>query len=259
MLSRPPPNARYLWYFPTMNEQPLPAATPGASAVSRTAGIRRGPSLARLHSRAFYRPVPPVECDDDGYPCRDGKPVESTLHEKLVSYASYALRAHYAARGDVFVAADLGLFFEPGNRTALLVPDVLVAFGVDGEDRLSYKAWEEAGIPDFVLELLSPRTWQRDMAVKPPLYEAIGVREYWIFDPIGKLPDPIVGLCIGAAGTYRPVRELAGGGYRSEVLGLDLIVYGDGFRFRDPATGEMLPDYTEAMARVEELENRTAQ
>ena len=245
-----------------MNDQPLPSATPGTGRVSGAAGTHSGPSLARLHSRALYRPVPPVECDDDGYPYRDGKPVESTLHEDLRSYARSALRARYAARDDVFVAADLGLFFERGNRKALLAPDVLVSFGVAQEHKNSYKAWEEGAVPDYVLELLSPRTWRRDVVVKPPLYEAIGVGEYWIFDPIGKLPHPVVGRRLDEAGVYRPVEELPGGGYRSDVLGLDLIVHDDGlgfrdpeivrangFRFRDPETGEILPDGVEAVAQ----------
>lgn len=242
-----------------MNDQTLPAATPGTGGVSRAAGTHSGSSLARLHSRALYRPVPPVECDDDGYPYRDGRPVESTLHDDLRIYAKGALRERYAERADVFVASDLGLFFERGDRRALLVPDVLVSFGVDREHRLSYKAWEEGTTPDFVLELLSARTWRRDVAAKPPLYEAIGVGEYWVFDPISKLPEPIVGRRLDAAGVYRPVREQSGGGYHSEVLGLDLIVHGDGFRFRDPTTGEILPDHLESEAKRRAAEARVAE
>ena len=249
MLSRPHPRKEHLWYFPMMNDQPLPSASSDKGGVSRATGGHAGSSLARLHSRALYRPVPPVECDDDGYPYRDGKPVESTLHEELRSYAAGALRARYAARDDVFVAADLGLFFERGNRKALLAPDVLVSFGVAPEHKHSYKAWEEGAVPDYVLELLSPRTWRRDVVVKPPLYEAIGVGEYWIFDSVGKLPDPVVGRRLDAMGVYRPVGELPGGGYHSEVLGLELIEHGEGFRFRDPETGEILPDYVEAVGQ----------
>jgi len=259
MLSRRIQRKEHLWYFPVMNDQPLPSATPGNGGVSGATG---GPSLARLHSRALYRPVPPIECDDDGYPYRDGKPADSTLHYELRTYASSALKARYAARDDVFVASNLGLFFERGNRKALLAPDVLVSFGVAQKHKNSYKAWEEGAVPDYVLELLSPRTWRRDVVVKPPLYEAIGVGEYWIFDPIGKLPDPVVGRRLDAAGVYRPVGELPGGGYRSDVLGLDLVVHDDGlgfrdpeivrakgFRFRDPETGEILPDHVEVVAQ----------
>lgn len=271
MLSRRIQREEHLWYFPMMNDQPLPSATPGKGGVSQATGTHAGPSLARLHSRALYRPVPPVECDDDGYPYRDGKPVESNLHDKVRRYAAGALETRYAARDDVFVASDLGLFFERGNRKALLAPDVLVSFGVAQKHKNSYKAWEEGTVPDYVLELLSPRTWRRDVVVKPPLYEAIGVGEYWIFDPVGKLPDPVVGRRLDAAGVYRPVEELPGGGYRSDVLGLDLIVHDDrlgfrdpeierakGFRFRDPETGEILPDHLEAVAQRQVAERRRA-
>ena len=43
------------------------------------------------------------------------------------------------------------------------------------------------------------------------------------------------------------------------MLGLDLVAHGDGFRFRDPATGELLPDHAEtAAARDREASARRA-
>ncbi|MDE0193624.1 MAG: Uma2 family endonuclease [Gammaproteobacteria bacterium] len=209
-------------------------------------------SLARVHSQALYRPVPPVGFDDDGYPCEDNKPVESTVHDDLCAYAKAALRVRYAARREVLVASNLGVFFERGNRRALVCPDMFVSFAAGRGDRSSYKAWEEGGIPDFVLELLSVKTWRRDVEVKPPLYEALGVREFWIFDPLGRLSDPVIGRRLDASGSYRPVPALRGGGWRSEVLGLDLVLHPGGFRFRDPATGEILPDAVEAAAQHDE-------
>ena len=67
------------------------------------------------------------------------------------------------SRTDVFVDADLGLYFEQGNRSALVAPDVLVAFGVQGGSRLSYKIWEEGKPPEIVVEVLSHRTWRKDL------------------------------------------------------------------------------------------------
>ncbi|MDE0419840.1 MAG: Uma2 family endonuclease [Gammaproteobacteria bacterium] len=205
-----------------------------------------------MHARALYRPVPPVGFDDHGYPCEDNKPVESTVHDELCAYAKTALRVRYAARREVLVASNLGVFFERGNRSALLVPDVFVSFAAGRGYRSCYKAWEEGGVPDFVLELLSANTWRRDVEVKPPLYEALGVREFWIFDPLGRLSDPMIGRRLDASGTYRPVPAVRGGGWRSDVLGLDLILHPGGFRFRDPATGETLPDAVEAAAQRDE-------
>jgi Uma2 family endonuclease len=39
------------------------------------------------------------------------------------------------------------------------------------------------GAPDLVVEILSPSNKRREMIDKFELYEAAGVREYWIFDP----------------------------------------------------------------------------
>ena len=150
----------------------------------------------------------------------------------------------------MFVASDLGLFFERGDRRALLVPDVLVSFGVDREAPAFLQGLgggDDTGLragTAFGQDVAAGRGGQA-----PALRTAIGVGEYWIFDPISKLPEPIVGRRLDAAGVYRTVREQPGGGYHSEVLGLDLIVHGDGLRFRDPTTGEILPDHVEAVAQ----------
>ena len=129
-----------------------------------------------------------------------------------------------------------------------MAPAVLVSFSAGDRRRTSYKLWREP-VPDLVLELLSPKTWRRAVEAKPGLYEDLGVREFWLFDPIGKLPRAINGWRLGAGGAYEPVSVLPDGGGRSAVLGLDLVVHGDGFRFRDPATGELLPGPRERRRR----------
>jgi Uma2 family endonuclease len=39
------------------------------------------------------------------------------------------------------------------------------------------------GAPDWVCEILSPSTRKNDLTVKKELYQAHGVKEYWIVDP----------------------------------------------------------------------------
>jgi Uma2 family endonuclease len=43
------------------------------------------------------------------------------------------------------------------------------------------------GPPDLVVEILSPSTRRRDQRLKRDLYERVGVREYWLVDPVGNV------------------------------------------------------------------------
>ena len=230
-----------------MTTEPPHSALRAAAAAPAT--VAAPPSLAIRHALALYRPVPPVGYDDEGHPESDSAAVESVTHEDIRAYAVRALRIRFAAHPGFFAASDLGLLFERGNPAAVMAPDLLVSFGAADRRRPSYKLWQEP-VPDLVLELLSPKTWQRDVDVKPGLYEDLGVREFWLFDPIGKLPRAVNGLRLDAGGTYAPVPALPDGGCRSAVLGLDLVAQGDGFRFRDPATGKLLPDHAETAAAL---------
>ncbi|MDE0177191.1 MAG: Uma2 family endonuclease [Gammaproteobacteria bacterium] len=172
--------------------------------------------------------------------------VDNSDHNIVSGYIKYVVGERYADRDDMFVDADLGLYFEQGNRSALVVPDVLVAFGVEGGSRMSYKIWEEGKPPDLVVEVLSHRTWRKDLRDKPGLYEALGIAEYWSFDQHRLSDDPPL-----------LVRRLVNGSYRVEgdgmtghgaILGLDIRVDGTLLRLHDPATGLDLPDYNEAVA-----------
>ena len=230
-----------------MTTEPPPIAL--RAAATAPASAPPPSSLATRYARALYRPVPPVGYDDEGHPESDSAVVESDIHQRLRAYAVGALEARFAARPGFFAASDLGLLFERGNPAAVMAPDLLVSFGAGDRRRPSYKLWQEP-VPDLVLELLSPKTWRRDVEAKPGLYEDLGVGEFWLLDPIGKLPRAINGWRRDAGGSYAPVPALPGGGGRSAVLGLDLVVHGDGFRFRDPATGELLPDHAETAAAL---------
>ena len=204
------------------------------------------------------RPRPPPAAVD--YPSSDGKPLaENDLQARAILYAFGALRVRYRERrSDVYVSADLLIYYEEGNPRVSVAPDVFVVFGVEDRKRMSYKIWEEGKGPDFVLEVASPSTWEEDVERKPDIYAGLGVREYFLFDP---MDTP----------RLRGYR-LVGGGYErlsvvesidrtltltSEVLGLELRTKGEEMRFHDPATGETLLSYGEEhAARREEAAAR---
>ena len=139
-----------------------------------------------------------------------------------------------------------------------LEPDVLVAFGVGNHRRRSYSPWQEGKAPDFVMEIASTSTWRRDRDEKPALYESIGAREYFLYDPVGGRLEPRLQGHVLRDGRYRPLRpvRLANGerGLRSETLGLWAYLEGpeQALRWHDPVTGEDLEYYDEIHAAREE-------
>ena len=81
-------------------------------------------------------------------------------------------------KGDCLpMIAPLDVQLDRDDQT-MLQPDVLVVC-----DRGKVVRRCVYGAPDFVAEILSKSTWEKDMYVKLGKYEAAGVREYWIVDP----------------------------------------------------------------------------
>jgi len=48
------------------------------------------------------------------------------------------------------------------------------------------------GAPDFIIEILSPGNPRRDKLEKFNLYEMVGVKEYWVVSPEGKMVEVFV-------------------------------------------------------------------
>ena len=238
----------------------------GETAVARTLPSAPGSEtpLSVIHARALYEPVPPVEYDEDGYPYSDGHfEMEGDFHSGPLRAVLDALRAVFDGRDDMYFASDMGLFFEKGNRRAVVVPDLVVVFGAVKRSRNSLKLWEEPKTPDFVMEVISEDSLRNDMEYKPPLYAALGVPEYWTFDSLGRIPTPIVARRLNHAGTYEAIPKGADGSYHSDVLGFDLRAEPTGLGVRDAATGESVFDpgtlarlRRAAQARAELAESR---
>ncbi|MCY3840977.1 MAG: Uma2 family endonuclease [Gammaproteobacteria bacterium] len=233
---------------------------PRTSATVVAAGIEPAQAavdlpLSVIHAEALYRPVPPVEYDDEGYPGPDSNVPESTKHAHTSAYTFNSLRAVFRDRPDDLIAHDLMLLFEEGNRKATLAPDLMVVLGVGNEPRDSYKTWKEGKVPDLVVEVVSRSTWRKDVHVKPPLYEALGIAEFWLFDP---LHPRLAGFEL-VGSSYREIAELPEGGLKSRVLGLDLLVLGGELRCRDPRDAKVIPDHVETVRMLDVAEQKLSQ
>jgi len=70
---------------------------------------------------------------------------------------------------------------EEDDVTTVVQPDISV---ICDESKLTDKGC--TGAPDWIIEILSPYTSRKDIAIKFDLYQRHGVREYWIVDPAAK-------------------------------------------------------------------------
>ena len=199
------------------------------------------------------------------YPCSDGQPMaETEVHGACMMYVTCALRGWFKRRGraDVYVGSNNFLYYEQGNPRAAVSPDVYVVVGAPAHLRDTYLLWNEPKGPDFVLEVTSASTRRVDERRKRDVYGALGVSEYFLYDPRAEyLTPPLQGWRLHDGG-YRPLpsvtvlagREVA---VASEVLGLELRDEREArmVRLRDPASGHDLLTYEELEARVRDLED----
>ena len=142
------------------------------------------PVPARVLSRA-------VGLDPDGYPYDTPKEVQGDAHKTASQRLEHALDLHlsrWLPAGTYKLSGDLGLHRRAGGGDPYQAPapDIIVYLQApDMQDRQSFRL-EEDGPPDLVLEILSARTWKRDIGDKRTLYEAMGIGEYWLYDPGGR-------------------------------------------------------------------------
>jgi Uma2 family endonuclease len=201
-------------------------------------------------------PVPlPGTVEDPLYPSWDGKPMgETDFHSAAILVLREALEDFYAAAGrtDVYVASNILLYYEQGVRNARRDPDVLVALGTSPHRRRSFRVWEEGRLPDVVFEIASENTHAEDTGDKFQVYQGLGIREYFLFDPEGAFYDtPLMGYHL-VRGRYARLRPVEGAALPSRRLGAWLVAQGGELRLIDPATREMVPTRRERIEQADE-------
>src|SRR5919199_101556 len=193
-----------------------------------------------------------LEQSEIEYPSSDGEPMaESDITRDYLTYSVEALKLYFQGNSDVYVSANSFVYYEEGNKAAVVAPDVYAVFGVRKRKRDNYKVWQEGGItPQFVLEITSATTQDVDQETKPETYRSLGVREYFQYDPSGDYLNPILQGVRLVNGQYEPIEanNIAFDSLwlYSEVLGLELHIVSGELRFSNPQTGEFLKTYQQS-------------
>ena len=204
---------------------------------------------------------PPVPAEDPvEYPSEDGLPISTnTDHLEWMVRCYRELKHRFRGRQDLFIGCDMLIYYEPGNNKAAVAPDVFVSFGVPQRDQPSYFVWLEGKPPDVVWEFGAPLTVKGDAGEKKETYRRMGVREYWLLDPVGGVYDPRVQGFELIDGAYERMSCEEGPdglvAVWSPVLQLE-VRFADGrLRFwnRETAQYRQLPE-EEAEAQIESIE-----
>jgi Uma2 family endonuclease len=191
------------------------------------------------------------------YPETDGKPMaETDVHIDVLIYLREALRDYFRDAPQVYVAGNMLLYYEEGNPAACVAPDVFVVQGVPKGERRIYKLWEEGQPPAVVFEVTSRGTRLEDLGTKRAVYAMLGVREYFVYDPLGEyLQPPLQGYRLHE-GEYQRMPPGSAGELVSQVLGLELRLEEGRLRVINSSTGDRLltPAEAQAARRVAEAE-----
>ena len=148
--------------------------------------------------------------EDKRYEILDGElyvvPAPNTRHQRISKRFETGLMRQFEEKGlgEVF-HAPYDVVFSDEN---VAQPDILLV----RKERLGLVA--EANLPaapDLVVEILSPGTRKKDLAIKRKIYARFGIQEYWIVDPDAAAVEVLTLTASGyaTAGIYREPDRLA--------------------------------------------------
>ncbi len=107
----------------------------------------------------------------------------STRHQRIISDIHYRIKDYIIKNnGECEVLpAPFAVFLNKDDKN-YVEPDISV---ICDKDKLTDKGCH--GAPDWIIEIISPGNKEMDYFKKLFKYQAAGVREYWIVDPIKEI------------------------------------------------------------------------
>jgi Uma2 family endonuclease len=198
----------------------------------------------------------PVAQSEIFYPSADGEPVAETYDHFYVLLTTLAVLKQYLAETQAAVLANQFMYYAQGYPKLRVAPDVMVIFDVTPGGRDNYKIWEEGQVPSVIFEMTSSGTKDQDQIFKKTLYEQLGVKEYWLFDPKSEWQEEQLRGYRLRGEIYEPISDS-----RSEPLQLRLQAEGRLINFYREDTGEklLIPDELAQALRQEIVARQQAE
>lgn len=108
-------------------------------------------------------------------------PTPVTKHQRAVSKLIIQIGSYLeeSGTGEIFTAP-FDVFLD--EKSNAVQPDILVV--LTESKHIIDESSTIHGVPDFIIEVLSPGNKKHDLVTKKELYERFGVKEYWVVDPV---------------------------------------------------------------------------
>ncbi len=191
----------------------------------------------------------------------------TTYEHVLIHGYPVAIGHHLGNPESTIIISETGASLRPTTRYAdVRFPDLLIAFDVNPDarrDSNGYIVSEQGKPPDLVLAVASSSTGQNDETVKRDYYAAMGVAEYWRFDPSGgQWHSTSLAGDLLVDGEYQPIPVETGvdgiiRGY-SAALRLELRWEEGNLRWWNPVGNRYLETHQEVIAARSDAEARAA-
>ena len=135
-----------------------------------------GDGIIEHHAAAAYDPI--------HYPDSDGHFLpDNPLQAWALVRLRVSLEEHFRNVPNVVLEGNMFLYYEQGDNTKSVAPDMFVVLDHDLGRRGTYQLWVEGKPPDFALEVVSPSSKIRNHEDKRELYARLGIAEYFLFQP----------------------------------------------------------------------------
>ncbi|RKU07429.1 hypothetical protein C6501_17670 [Candidatus Poribacteria bacterium] len=198
--------------------------------------IGKGEMMNTVTDFAFkqrkYMPVFPIANGKptiyiEGYPYEDEAPMPATAsdngwHGLQINIFYDQLFRYFRINDYVHIGNDNFIYYEEGDLTKVVAPDIFVVFGVKKYPlRRSFYTWSEGAVLVAVFEFLSDATAVQDRHEKVRVYlQEMGVQEFFIHQPEMDKPAEFFGWRRCASGDIVEIVPDAAGGLFSEALKL---------------------------------------
>lgn len=114
----------------------------------------------------------------------DMTPPPTSEHQRIVGNLFREIRVYLKGKTCTAYPAPFGVWLDTEDDGNYVEPDITI---VCDPSKIQPKGC--VGVPDMVIEVLSPATAKKDKAAKLRAYRTAGVREYWIADPSNQIVE----------------------------------------------------------------------